>query len=98
MTSLLTALFLAQPALAPSSNPPAEKHCYFIRIFPIPKDFKDRIEIPPARTPARMDEVSPNCWAAPPANLVRPDKPSSPMPPAQAAPAASRPGKNGQPK
>lgn len=93
MTSLLTALFLVQPGLAPTSNPPAEKHCYFIRIFPIPKNFKDRIEIPASPAPARLEQLSPNCWAAPPANLVQKDKPDIPIPP-NGDPA----GKSGQPK
>lgn len=75
MTSLLTALLLVQPGLASSSSPPAEKHCYYIRIFPIPKDFKDRIEVPPSPTPVPLEEMSPNCWAGPPAHLARKDKP-----------------------
>lgn len=98
MTSLLTALFLVQPGLAPTSSPPAEKHCYFIRIFQIPKDFKDRIEIPSSPAPAKLEELSPNCWAAPPANLVRKDRPANPLPPTQAPPATGRASRNGQPK
>jgi hypothetical protein len=70
MATLFTALLLLGPKFVVESSAVDENRCYTMRIFPIPKDFRDPIALPAGPPPAKLEEVRPNCWAQPSTQLV----------------------------